>query len=464
MTGDELRQSFLNFFGERRHALIPSASLVPENDPTTLFNSAGMQPIMPYLLGESHPKGRRLANVQKCLRTDDIEEVGDTSHNTFFEMLGFWSLGDYWKQDSLRWTLEWFTRVLGLEQERLSVTVFVGDSDAPRDDEAVQVWLELGIPQERIYYLPKNDNWWGPVGKTGLCGPDSELFYDTGRGKHGSDCKPGCNCGKYIEIGNNVFLHYYKTAEGTFEPFKQRNIDVGLGLERILYVIQGAEDVYSTDLFAPIMERIRGLREREGDKAPLLPEQEQRLMRIVADHLRAATFIIDDGVLPGNVEQGYICRRLIRRAVRAGHELGMPDTFTAEVAQAVITRYGAIYPELEERQETILRELTHEEERFSRTLARGLREFQKLEEELRQRGETMLSGEAIFRLFDTFGFPANLTAELAQERGLNVDLNGFNILFKQHQERSRQANQRKFAGGLAGRGDCEPADSARPSD
>jgi alanyl-tRNA synthetase len=449
MTGDELRQSFLNFFGERGHALIPSAPLAPENDPTALFISAGMQPLMPYLLGESHPKGRRLTNVQKCLRTDDIEEVGDISHNTFFEMLGFWSLGDYWKQDSLRWTLEWFTRVLGLEQERISVTVFAGDSDAPRDVEAVKVWLGLGIPQERIYYLPKKDNWWGPVGKTGLCGPDSELFYDTGRPKHGSDCQPGCNCGKYIEIGNNVFLHYYKTAEGTFEPFKQRNIDVGLGLERTLCVLQGTADVYTTDLFTPIVQRIRELRECQGSKIAFTPRQEQRLIRIIADHLRAATFIIGDGVLPSNVEQGYICRRLIRRAIRCGHELGMPDTFTAEVAQAVITRYGAIYPELEQSQATILSELTHEEERFGRTLARGLREFQKLEEGLRQRGETMLAGEAVFRLFDTFGFPPSLTAELAQERGLSVDLNGFNILFKQHQERSRQANQKKFAGGLA---------------
>jgi alanyl-tRNA synthetase len=449
MTGDELRQSFLNFFGERGHALIPSAPLVPENDPTALFISAGMQPLMPYLLGESHPKGRRLTNVQKCLRTDDIEEVGDTSHNTFFEMLGFWSLGDYWKQDSQRWTLEWFTRVLGLEQERISVTVFAGDSDALRDDEAVEVWLELGIPQERIYYLPKKDNWWGPVGKTGLCGPDSELFYDTGRPKHGTDCQPGCNCGKYIEIGNNVFLHYYKTAEGTFEPFKQRNIDVGLGLERTLFVLQGTADVYTTDLFTPIVQRIRELRERQRSKTILSLEQEQRLIRIIADHLRAATFIIGDGVLPSNVEQGYICRRLIRRAVRCGHELGMPGTFTAEVAQAVITRYRAIYPELEQSQATILSELAHEEERFRRTLARGLHEFQKLEEGLHQRGETMLAGEAVFRLFDTFGFPPGLTAELAQERGLNVDLDGFNTLFKQHQERSRQANQKKFAGGLA---------------
>jgi len=449
MTGDELRQAFLTFFAQRGHAIIPSAPLVPENDPTALFISAGMHPLVPYLLGESHPKGRRLTNVQKCLRTDDIEEVGDISHNTFFEMLGFWSLGDYWKQDSLRWTLEWFTSVLGLEQERISVTVFAGDSDAPRDDEAVQIWLGLGIPQERIYYLPKKDNWWGPSGKTGPCGPDSELFYDTGRPKHGPDCQPGCNCGKYIEIGNNVFMQYHKTEEGTFVPLKQCNIDVGLGLERTLCVLLGVEDVYTTDLFSPLVLHIRELFQRQAYKTTLPPEQEQRLIRIIADHLRAATFIIADGVTPSNVEQGYICRRLIRRAVRSGHELGIAGTFTAEVAQAVITRYGSIYPELHQRQVTILNELTREEERFERTLAKGLRELQKLEEGLRQRGKTVLSGEAVFRLFDTFGFPPTLTAELARERGLSTDMEGFNTLFKQHQERSRQANQEKFAGGLA---------------
>jgi alanyl-tRNA synthetase len=453
LTGDELRQLFLSFFAERGHTIIPSLPLVPENDPTALFISAGMQPLVPYLQGESHPGGRRLANVQKCLRTDDIEEVGDISHNTFFEMLGFWSLGDYWKQDSLRWTLEWFTGVLGLEQERISVTVFAGDSDAPRDDEAVQVWLELGIPQERIYYLPKKDNWWGPAGTTGPCGPDSELFYDTGRPKHGPDCQPGCGCGKYIEIGNNVFMQYNKTAEGTYVPLRQRNIDVGLGLERMLYVHQGTSDVYTTDLFTPIVQRIKELRIRQEnagmiDRSPTV-EEERRLIRIVSDHLRAATFTIADGVVPGNVEQGYICRRLIRRAVRCGHELGMPRTFTAEVAQAVIARYGPIYPELIERQTTILDELTREEERFGQTLARGLREFQKMEEGLRQRGESVLAGEAVFRLFDTFGFPPTLTAELAQERSLSADLDGFNLLFKQHQERSRQANSKKFAGGLA---------------
>jgi alanyl-tRNA synthetase len=466
MTGDELRQAFLSFFAERGHRIIPSASLVPENDPSALFTSAGMQPLVPYLLGEIHPLGQRLVDVQKCLRTDDIEEVGDISHNTFFEMLGFWSLGDYWKKDSLRWTLEWFTRVLGLEQERISVTVFAGDSDAPCDNESGQIWLELGIPQERIYYLPKKDNWWPSEGRIGPCGPDSELFYDTGRPKHDPDCQPGCGCGKYIEIGNNVFMQYNKTEEGAYVPLKQRNIDVGIGLERTLCVHQRTSDIYSTDLFTPIMQRIDELRkvqnssqsDRPGSEAALIgtkenvaltTEQEQRLRRIIADHVRAATFIIAGGVLPGNVEQGYICRRLIRRAVRCGHELNLPRTFIAEVAQAVLTRYGSIYPELEERRSLILSELTREEERFRQTLSRGLREFHRQEERLRQRGETILPGEIVFRLFDTFGFPPSLTAELAQERDLSVDLDGFNVLFKQHQDRSRQANQKRFAGGLA---------------
>src|SRR5690349_10665237 len=306
MTVAQIRTKFLEFFKEKGHAIIPSAPLIPENDPTVLFTTAGMHPLVPYLLGEAHPKGKRLVDVQKCLRTDDSEEVGDISHNTFFEMLGFWSLGDYWKQDSLRWTLEWFTRVLGLEQERISVTVFAGDSDAPRDDEAVQVWLGLGIPQERIYYLPKKDNWWGPAGKTGPCGPDSELFYDTGRPKHGPDCLPGCGCGKYIEIGNNVFMQYNKTAEGTYEPLKQRNIDVGLGLERTLCVVLGTEDVYTTELFTPIVQRIRKIRERQVSRTTGVPEEEQRLIRISADHLRAGTFIIAEGVRPRNVAPGYM--------------------------------------------------------------------------------------------------------------------------------------------------------------
>lgn len=444
MTGDELRQAFLNFCREREHTIMLSAPLVPENDPTVLFTSAGMQSLVPNFLGEVHPGGRRLANVQKCLRTDDIEEVGDISHLTFFEMLGFWSLGDYWKQDALRWTLELFTRVLGLERERISVTIFAGDSDAPRDDEAEQVWLSLGIPQERNFALPKEDNWWGPAGQTGPCGPDSELFYDTGRPLHGPDCRPGCNCGKYIEIGNNVFLLYNKTARGILELLQQRSIDVGLGLERILCVLQGTKDVYTTDLFVPIVECISTLCEQQDGRVQLTSEQEQRLVRIVADHLRAATFIIADGIVPANVERGYICRRLLRRALRCGHELGMTGGCIAELGQVVIASYKHAYPELEQRQSSILSELAHEEERFGKTLARGLREFQKREEKLRRAGGTMLTGETVFHLFDTFGFPPSLTAELAREHGLSVDLEHFDLLFKQHQERSRSANQEKF--------------------
>lgn len=449
MNGDELRRSFLTFLAQRGHAVIPSTPLVPENDPTVLFTTAGMHPLVPYLLGETHPQGRRLASIQKCLRTDDIEEVGDSSHNTFFEMLGFWSLGDYWKQDSLRWTLEWLTNVLGLEQELISVTVFAGDSDAPRDDEAVEIWLELGIPQKRIFYLPKKDNWWGPAGKSGPCGPDSELFYDTGRPKHSADCQPGCPCGKYIEIGNNVFLQYNKTTEGIFEPLKQRNIDVGLGLERVLCALEGTKDIYTTDLFVPIMQRIDDLRQQRSNKSPSEPGQEQRLKRIIADHMRAATFILADDVFPSNVEQGYICRRLIRRAVRSGHELALPDGFTSVLAQTIIDHYKHVYPELEQRQKGILDELAREEKRFGQTLVRGLREFQKLAESMRQQGEHKLAAEAVFRLFDTFGFPPSLTVELAHEHGFSTDIEGFNRLFKQHQQRSRQANLEKFAGGLA---------------
>lgn len=444
MQGDGLRRSFLDFFHERGHAIIPSAPLVPEHDPTVLFTTAGMHPLVPYLLGEPHALGKRLTNVQKCLRTDDIEEVGDATHGTFFEMLGFWSLGDYWKPDSLRWTLEWFTRVLGLDQERISVTVFAGDADAPRDDEAVAVWRDLGIPDERIYYLPKKDNWWGPAGKTGPCGPDSELFYDTGKPPHGPGCQPGCDCGKYVEIGNNVFLQYNKTAEGRFEPLAQRNVDVGLGLERILAMLDGTT-LYETDLFASLMARIDALRHEGSADAALVT----RLRRILADHLRAAVFLIADGVVPGNVERNYISRRLIRRAVRSGHALGMAAPFTAEIGAAVIARFGGVYPELTQQAEMILGELTREEERFGQTLARGLREFDRVERELRAAGATVVPGEQVFRLFDTYGFPPTLTAELAREHGLEADMAGYEEHFRHHQEQSRAANQEKFAGGLA---------------
>jgi alanyl-tRNA synthetase len=393
---------------------------------------------MPYLLGEPHPLGRRIANAQKCLRTDDIDEVGDASHGTFFEMLGFWSLGDYWKADSLRWTLEWFTETLGLEKQRIAVTVFAGDEDAPRDDEAIAALRFLGISDERIFPLGKEDNWWGPIAATGPCGPDSELFYDAGlphTPEFGESCRPGCGCGRWVEIGNNVFMEYMKREDGSYTRLAQRNVDVGLGLDRLLAMLNGAT-VYETDLYAEALRRL-GAIAPETDS--LSPERETRLRRIVVDHTRAATFLLADGVLPGNVERGYVCRRLIRRAALSAHTLGVREPALAEIALAFIAIYHDAYPELEREQERILAELTREEQRFGRTLIRGLRECERVEAETRTRGATTLSGEDVFRLSDTFGFPAELTAELARERGLEVDLEGYEAALERQRERSRQA-------------------------
>jgi alanyl-tRNA synthetase len=437
-TTDQLRRSFLTFLEERGHAILPSTSLVAAGDSTALFTIAGMQPLMPYLLGEPHPQGRRLANAQKCLRTDDIAEVGDASHGTFFEMLGFWSLGDYWKQDSQRWTLEWFTEELGLEKDRIAVTVFAGDDDAQRDDEAITVWRSLGIPDERIFPLGKEDNWWGPIAATGPCGPDSELFYDTGLPhtlEFGDTCHPGCDCGRWVEIGNNVFMEYMKNADGSYSRLAQRNVDVGLGLERLLAMLNGAT-VYETDLYADALQRLDKLAAGTGD---LPPEQKTRLQRIVVDHTRAATFLLADGVLPGNVERGYVCRRLIRRAALSAHTLGVRKPSVAEIARAFISTYRDAYPELAREEERILAELTREEQRFQRTLARGLREFERAESETRARGGSVLSGADIFRLSDTFGFPAEVTSELARERELEVDLDGYEAALERQRARSRQA-------------------------
>jgi alanyl-tRNA synthetase len=437
-TADQLRTSFLTFLQERGHALLPSASLVAAGDSTALFTIAGMQPLMPYLLGEPHPQGRRLVNSQKCLRTDDIGEVGDASHGTFFEMLGFWSLGDYWKADSLRWTLEWFTETLGLEKQRIAVTVFAGDEDAPRDDEAIAVWRSLRIPEERIFPLGKEDNWWGPIASTGPCGPDSELFYDTGLPhtlEFGESCHPGCGCGRWVEIGNNVFMEYMKHVDGSYTRLAQRNVDVGLGLERLLAMLNGAT-VYETAIYS---EALRRLSEIAPETGSLSPERETRLRRIVVDHTRAATFLLADGVLPGNVERGYVCRRLIRRAALSAHTLGVHGPALAEFARAFTSTYRGAYPELEREQERILAELTREEQRFGRTLTRGLREFERVEAETRARDVATLSGEDVFRLSDTFGFPVELTAELARERGLEVDLEGYAAALERQRDRSRQA-------------------------
>jgi alanyl-tRNA synthetase len=435
MTSDQIKESFLKFFEKHGHAIIEGASLVPENDPTVLFTTAGMHPLVPYLLGEPHPMGRRLANVQRCVRTDDIDEVGDTSHLTFFEMLGNWSLGDYFKEEAIRLSYEYLTEWLHLDPNRLWVSVFAGDEDAPRDEEAASIWRALGIPQERICYFGKKQNWWGPAGQTGPCGPDTEMFIDTGKPPCSPSCDPSCSCGKYIELWNDVFMEYNKTAAGTYEPLKQRNVDTGFGLERGAMLLQGKDSVFETDLFQPIMEAIS--RFAKGDDIVS--------HRIVADHLRAVTFLIADGVPPSNVERGYVVRRLIRRAIRHGRRLGITQPFVASVAEAVIGRYKGDYPHLERERDRILEELRGEEAKFGRTLERGLREFERVVAE----SDGRISGEDAFHLYDTFGFPIELTIELAAEKGLLVDREGYEEHFRRHQELSRAGAEQKFKGGLA---------------
>ena len=447
MTADELRRRYLEFFAERGHAIVPSAPLIPENDPTVLFTTAGMHPLVPYLLGEPHPKGRRLADVQKCLRTDDIDDVGDLTHLTFFEMLGNWSLGDYFKEEALSWSWEFLTQVLGLEPDRISVSVFAGDADAPRDEEAAAIWRRLGIPAERIHYLPKKDNWWGPAGQTGPCGPDSEMFYDVGKPACGPDCRPSCPCGKYVEIWNDVFMQYNKTADGRYEPLTQKNVDTGMGVERTTAVLQGKDDPFQTELFAGIIGRVCELSDKPYDAST------GRAMRIIADHIRASTFVIADGVSPSNVEQGYILRRLIRRAIRYGRELGLGKGFAARLAEVVVDEYKQTYPELEAARARIADELSREEARFNRTLNRGLREFEKVVAAVKRSGDKEIPPKESFKLYDTYGFPISLTRELAAEQGITVDEAAFDALFKEHQAKSRGSLERRFAGGLADHGE-----------
>lgn len=440
MTADELRKKFIAFFVDKGHKEIPSASLIPENDPTTLFISAGMHPLVPYLLGEPHPSGKRLCSVQKCLRTGDIDEVGDTRHQTFFEMMGSWSLGDYWKEEMIPWSFEFMTKVMHIPLDKIFITCFAGDKDAPRDNETAALWEKAGIPKERIFFLGKKDNWWGPAGQTGPCGPDSEMYFDTGKEKCGSDCKPSCDCGKYLEFWNDVFMQYNKTAEGKYEPLKQKNIDTGMGVERMLMVMNNIYDAYRLDVLWPIIKKIE---EISGKKY----EGNERPTRIIADHLRAATFVIADGVTPSNTEQGYVLRRLIRRAVRFGKMLGVGKPFVTEVADEVIKIMGRVYPELEENKRKTKEELAREEERFSKTLANGLKEFERVVRDLGDIRE--IRGEKAFSLYETYGFPLELTVEMAKEKGLAVDEEEFAKAAEEHQQKSRIGAEKKFSGGLA---------------
>ena len=446
LTSQQLRSTYLNFFARRGHAIIKSASLIPENDPTVLFTTAGMHPLVPYLSGEKHPAGKRLTDVQKCVRTGDIEEVGDSSHCTFFEMLGNWSLGDYFKKESIGWSYELLTQELGIDPNRLAVSVFAGDADCPRDEESAELWRACGIPAERIFYLPKKNNWWGPAGETGPCGPDTEIFIDTGKPACSETCSPACDCGKYLEIWNNVFMQFHKDADGHCSPLAQKNVDTGMGLERTVCVLNGHGSVYETDLFAPAIARIAAL----SGIAYGSDEASTRAMRVIADHIRTATMMIGDenGIVPSNVNQGYILRRLIRRAVRFARVINLPDDGIVEVAKVYIDLYRDVYPEIGQNADKVVAELSKEAAKFQTTLAQGIKEFEKVIGYLPPECKR-LSGKAAFRLYDTFGFPIEMTQELAAEKGYEVDIKGYNKAYEEHQAKSRAGAEQTFKGGLA---------------
>ncbi|MDR2397364.1 MAG: alanine--tRNA ligase [Spirochaetaceae bacterium] len=451
-SAQELRSQYLSFFQAKDHAQIQGKSLFPDNDPTVLFTTAGMHPLVPYLLGEEHPAGKRLVDYQKCIRTGDIDAVGDASHLTFFEMLGNWSLGDYFKEEALGMSFEFLTGPawLGIPVEKIGVTVFEGDATAPGDEASAEIWKKLGIPESRIRYRPREDNWWGPVGTTGPCGPDSEMFIDRGAEPCGPGCGPGCSCGKWLEIWNNVFMQYNKDAQGVYTPLARQCVDTGMGIERTLTILAGKPSVYDTEIFAPIIaavEEAAGYRygsDREKDGA----------LRIISDHVRASTFILGDpkGISPGNIGAAYVLRRLIRRSVRHGRKLGITGRILAPLAQVVIDQMSGPYPELTENRAWVLGELEKEEAQFLETLQKGEHEFEKLLPKLRQDPRKIMSGRLAFKLYDTYGFPIELTEELAAEQGMTVGREEFDDAFKKHQELSRAGSEQRFKGGLVDQG------------
>ncbi len=448
LTADELREAYLSFFESKGHVRIPGASVIPENDPTVLFTTAGMHPLVPYLMGQMpHPAGTRLTDVQKCVRTGDIDAVGDSAHLTFFEMLGNWSLNDYFKPEAIAWSFEFLTTKLGFDPKDLYVTVFAGEDGIPRDDEAIGLWKKQGLPDDHIFPLPREDNWWGPAGTTGPCGPDTEMFIDTGKEKCGPDCRPGCHCGKYIEIWNNVFMQYNKNAEGKFEPLGRHNVDTGMGVERTVCMLSGLPTVFDTEIFAPIMAKIDEL-------STIVPEDAElrtRSRRIIADHMRTATFILCDpkgGVKPGNIGANYVLRRLIRRAVRYSRFLGIAPGFTVKLAETICEKYKHVYPELAENLANCKLDLEAEENRFNQTLDKGAAMFAKVAEQLKLHGQTQISGKTAFKLYDTFGYPLEMTLELAKEQGLQVDVAGFEEANRKHQELSRTTSAGSFKAGL----------------
>ena len=438
MKAIEIRNKYLNYFKNHNHKVIPSAPLIPENDPSVLFTTAGMQPLVPYLLGEKHPEGRRLTDYQKCLRTNDIDEVGDNRHLTYFEMLGNWSLGDYFKGESIAMSFEFLTKELGIPAEKISVTCFVGDEDAPRDTVTAECWKKAGIPEDRIYYYGKDDNWW-IAGEEGPCGPDTEMFYDTGKPACGPDCQPSCDCGKYVEIWNNVFMEYYKNKDGKYEKLKQRNVDTGLGLERMTMLLQGKETPFDTELFAPIMDRLQNLAKADDIAS----------RRIVAEHLRASMMVIADGGRPSNIDRGYVLRKLIRRMTRHLNKLQVDLSELEGLIDLDIEILKDMYPELEANKDTIKQVIIEEKDKFIKTLAHGEKEFEKAINRAKQENKHVIDGQTIFKLYETYGFPPEITADLAKEQGFEIDNSEFEKLFKEHQEKSRMGSEQKFKGGLA---------------
>ncbi len=438
MKAIEIRNKYLNFFKNHGHKVIPSAPLIPENDPSVLFTTAGMQPLVPYLLGEKHPEGTRLTDYQKCLRTNDIDEVGDNRHLTYFEMLGNWSLGDYFKEESVAMSFEFLTKELGIPVEKLSVTCFAGDEDAPKDTVTAECWKKAGIPEERIYFYGKDDNWW-IAGEEGPCGPDTEMFYDTGKPACSPECQPSCDCGKYVEIWNNVFMEYYKTKDGKYEKLKQYNVDTGLGLERMTMLLQGKETPFDTELFAPIMQKLSELAKVDNIES----------RRIVTEHLRASMMVITDGGRPSNVDRGYVLRKLIRRMSRHLNKLQIDLSELAGLIDLNIDILKELYPELEKNREVIKQVIIEEKDKFMKTLAHGEKEFEKAINKAKQENKNVIDGQTIFKLYETYGFPPEITADLAAEQGFKIDNTEFEKLFKEHQEKSRMGSEQKFKGGLA---------------
>ena len=442
MNALELRNKYLKFFERHGHKIIPSASLIPENDPSVLFNTAGMQPLVPYLLGQKHPEGKRLTDYQKCIRTNDIEEVGDNRHLTYFEMLGNWSLGDYFKKESIAMSFEFLTKELEIPVEKLSVTCFGGNETIGKDEEAASYWEQAGIPRERIYFL--KDNWW-IAGETGPCGSDTEIFYDTGKPKCSPGCNPDCDCGKYVEIWNNVFMQFYKHEDGSITQLKQKNVDTGLGLERVNMLLQGKETPYDTEIFIPIMKKLEELQKVDSIYS----------RRVVAEHLRSSMMIIADGGRPSNLDRGYILRRLIRRMIRQMNKLQIDLNELSGLIDLNIDNLKEMYPELDKNRETIKQVILEEKDKFAKTLVHGEKEFQKEMKRHKEQGKDKLEGKVVFKLYDTYGFPPEVTQDLAKENNMTIDMDEFNKLFKEHQEKSRAGSEQKFKGGLASTGEME---------